>query len=210
MRLVCLSDTHEMHKQITPPGGDVFIHSGDFSNGSRLAIVSFLQWVEKLPHKHKIITPGNHDSWCEQFHLNGGDLYEMGQEYGVHILVDELIELDGVRFYGSPYTPQFGHWAFMYPRKPGHYRNLPQHDVLITHGPPYGHGDYIPHQRRHAGGLDLLNEVVRVQPSIHVFGHIHEGRGRTKSDETPTRFINAASWDHWNGHTLRGAIPVDY
>lgn len=48
-------------------------------------------------------------------------------------------------------------------------------DVLITHGPPCGHGDLAVGDAR-AGCVDLLNTVEqRVKPLYHVFGHIHEG-----------------------------------
>ena len=29
MRLVCISDTHSMHRQVVVPDGDVLIHAGD-------------------------------------------------------------------------------------------------------------------------------------------------------------------------------------
>ena len=31
MRVVCISDTHEKHKQVKLPKGDVLIHAGDFT-----------------------------------------------------------------------------------------------------------------------------------------------------------------------------------
>ena len=47
-------------------------------------------------------------------------------------------------------------------------------DVLITHGPPVGHGDLCSGGNR-AGCVDLLRHVeTRIQPKLHVFGHIHE------------------------------------
>ena len=64
-------------------------------------------------------------------------------------------------------------------------------DVVVTHGPPLGHGDLCSSGLR-AGCLDLLDELQgRVKPAFHVFGHIHEGYGTT-TDGTTT-FINAAS-----------------
>ena len=67
-------------------------------------------------------------------------------------------------------------------------------NVLITHGPAYGHGDYVPSNRIHAGCLSLLKRIVEVKPSLHIFGHIHEGYGRSRSDEARyTRFVNAST-----------------
>lgn len=43
-------------------------------------------------------------------------------------------------------------------------------DILITHGPPRAHLDLLEY-----GCVYLLQELWRVRPQIHVFGHIHEG-----------------------------------
>lgn len=63
-------------------------------------------------------------------------------------------------------------------------------DILITHGPPYGHGDKTI-KNENCGCVDLMNAIKRVQPRVHIFGHIHEGYGVTK--EGNTIFINASS-----------------
>lgn len=48
-------------------------------------------------------------------------------------------------------------------------------DILVTHTPPLGHGDFTK-GRQHVGCQDLLNVLQeRVKPKYHVFGHIHEG-----------------------------------
>jgi Icc-related predicted phosphoesterase len=73
-------------------------------------------------------------------------------------------------------------------------------DLLVTHGPPYGHGDQavplggVEGARRAVGCAELLQAVRRARPRVHVFGHIHEGHGVTLSDEARgTRFVNAAT-----------------
>ena len=46
-------------------------------------------------------------------------------------------------------------------------------DILITHGPPIGHGDRCSGGNR-AGCVDLLFEIQnRIKPKAHIFGHIH-------------------------------------
>jgi hypothetical protein len=45
-------------------------------------------------------------------------------------------------------------------------------DVLITHSPPRYHLDLS------LGCLGLLEEIWRVKPRLHVFGHIHSGYGK--------------------------------
>ncbi|VDN36258.1 unnamed protein product [Gongylonema pulchrum] len=71
-------------------------------------------------------------------------------------------------------------------------------DVLITHTPPLGHGDFNSWNKCDgvlAGCADLLNTVEkRVKPKYHVFGHIHQLHGTTTNGHTT--FINASSCDH--------------
>ena len=63
-------------------------------------------------------------------------------------------------------------------------------DVLLTHGPPRGHGDLcfptrLGMGRKHVGCDELLTAVTtRVKPQFHVFGHIHEGYGVTTDGVT--------------------------
>ena len=56
-------------------------------------------------------------------------------------------------------------------------------DVLVTHGPPYGFGDRAYYGRR-VGCADLLARVREARPSLHLFGHIHQDRGRWVEGET--------------------------
>jgi Icc-related predicted phosphoesterase len=50
---------------------------------------------------------------------------------------------------------------------------------LVTHGPPYGILDKTD-GGKHGGSEFLLKEVLRIKPKLHLFGHIHEGRGQYK------------------------------
>ena len=102
---------------------------------------------------------------------------------------------DHVSIYGSPWTPTyFNYWAFMKDRDIIHsqWDLIPNEaDVLVTHGPPLGRGDFTRSQVR-AGCVNLLEQVQnRIQPRLHVFGHIHEGSGSTFDGET--LFVNASN-----------------
>ncbi|ETO11143.1 hypothetical protein RFI_26236 [Reticulomyxa filosa] len=73
-------------------------------------------------------------------------------------------------------------------------------DILITHGPPFGHGDTVKRvhadfgEDKHVGCKDLLVRVKKIKPKFHIFGHIHEGYGvTTRKDDPSTIFINASS-----------------
>jgi Icc-related predicted phosphoesterase len=64
-------------------------------------------------------------------------------------------------------------------------------DLLVTHGPPRGIGD-----RAVFGnvGCDHLRAAVLARPPrLHVFGHIHEARGRYEIPGVRTVFYNVAN-----------------
>lgn len=177
MRLVCFSDTHGRHGDIKIPEGDVLIFAGDFTPGTdfkRETLESFLRWFELLPHKYKILIGGNHDRVLERI--------DTSLLSSIHYLEDSSISIDGIKFYGSPWTPKFFNWAFMLPRDGVEirrkWRAIPQNtDVLITHGPPYSVLDYS----KGAGSIgcrDLYGHIRDLNLKAHIFGHIHEGYGR--------------------------------
>ena len=67
LRLVCLSDTHGLHRRVTVPDGDILIHAGDLTVFDQplpeaLATVRDVNaWLGELPHPHKVVIAGNHD-----------------------------------------------------------------------------------------------------------------------------------------------------
>lgn len=112
-------------------------------------------------------------------------------------LQDQSTSIYGLKIYGTPWQPEFCHWAFNLKRgQPllDKWDLIPDDtDILITHGPPVGYGDLCAIGVR-AGCVELLNTVQkRVRPKYHVYGHIHEGYG-TRSDGR-TVFINASICD---------------
>jgi Icc-related predicted phosphoesterase len=55
-------------------------------------------------------------------------------------------------------------------------------DVLITHGPPAGFLDQSkPGKSGHLGCDDLKEAIYRVEPELHLFGHIHGSGGMKKT-----------------------------
>lgn len=99
--------------------------------------------------------------------------------------------------YGSPWTPKLFNWAFNLRRGEALqevWLQIPiDTDVLVTHGPPVGRGDLTLHSGPF-GCRDLLQTIQeRVQPRLHIYGHIHEGYG-TSFDGT-TLYVNASSLD---------------
>jgi Icc-related predicted phosphoesterase len=181
MKIFGISDTHGKHEQVQiPEGTDMLIHAGDFSNTKLPAMNSnevnlFLIWLEQQPVKYKVIIAGNHDTSIEARFLTKKDFKDRGIIYLEH----ESIEIEGIKIFGSPYTPEFNNWAFNRSRnKLGRtWDSIPDDiHVLITHGPPKGILDSAERGRNnheHVGCSALLKRVLKIQPKIHIMGHIH-------------------------------------
>jgi hypothetical protein len=144
--------------------------------------------VAKAPATHKILTWGNHD-WCGQachFETGSPEAAE-GQ-----ILVDAGTTIphpgDNSRLisvWASPWSREYGHWAFM--KSPDAlaevYAAIPEGtDILVTHQPPYRHGDRFDHpgstSMEHLGSTELLAAIGRIRPRLVICGHLHGGHGR--------------------------------
>jgi Icc-related predicted phosphoesterase len=189
LRLVLLSDTHQLHREVEVPDGDVLIHAGDFTmfSKSMSAIGDFNTWLGELPLRHKIVVPGNHEFFLE------ADPSQRSLLSNATVLINEGIEIDGLRIWGSPVTPLYG-GAFGLSSAADRrrvYARIPEDtDVLITHGPPFGILDSSPDSGLHSGCRELFDAVMRLRPKLHVFGHVHGGHGIFQTDQTT--FVNAA------------------
>ncbi|KAI9044168.1 metallophosphatase domain-containing protein [Aspergillus affinis] len=65
IRVVCISDTHSL-EWTDIPDGDLLIHAGDLTNdGSVRKIQAAVDWLRALPHPHKVVVCGNHDSYFD-------------------------------------------------------------------------------------------------------------------------------------------------
>lgn len=65
IKIVLLSDTHESIVE-NVPDGDLLIHCGDMVNdGFAASIQKQVDWLASLPHQHKVVICGNHDSWFD-------------------------------------------------------------------------------------------------------------------------------------------------
>lgn len=169
MKILHLSDTHGCHHRLRDlPEADVVVHSGDFCMvGSEQEAIDFLNWFCDLPYRHKIFICGNHDD-C----LYGANI--SGLDDNVHYLCNSGIEIDELKCYGVP--------MFMgdcvTDRQNLNYDKIPiDTDVLITHAPAYGILDFD--DNIYYGSEVLLKAVSKINPRIHLFGHIHKQHGIT-------------------------------
>ena len=214
MRIVLLSDTHERHRELDVPDADLLIHAGDATfSGKRDALRDFDDWIASLPHRHKIFIAGNHDRSLEKKREEAEAILKH-----VTYLRDSGVTIDGVKIWGSPWQPEFMSWAFNLPRGRALREKWdlipPDTDILVTHGPPLGHGDRVFEGER-VGCEELAARLTELDVRLHVFGHIHEDYGVTRAGNT--LFANASSCDlgyapsqppillEWKG---RGALPV--
>jgi len=200
---------HGKLSSVKIPEGDVLVLAGDVlrnfymgapdKDASRQlrALEGFLGFLDRTPFRKVALIAGNHD-WC--FELRGEDARKIVAMHPKTVyLEDGGAIIEGVRFYGSPWQPEFCGWAFNLTRDGEAlgkaWAKIPERlDVLVTHGPPFGIMDSSPSVDCHEQGDRLLLERVKiVKPRYHVFGHIHGGYGRRRIGET--EFLNVALCD---------------
>lgn len=223
LKIVALSDTHNRHKQIKsfqdfnshlneekePLGGDIIIHAGDATaRGEPGELERFIKWYSELDFSYKVFVPGNHDFGCE----NNSNVYKkICEDHGVIYLNHDLVTIEGINIFGSPWTPYFYNWAFNGGRTlsdAAHYKKpflgdlwaqIPENtNILVTHGPPYGVLDELVYvdgtpKGQFVGCEELMKVIKKIKPDIHIFGHIHCGYGVKHIDGTS--FYNAAICD---------------
>jgi Icc-related predicted phosphoesterase len=222
-KITLISDTHGKHNQLSTtkslrksnqpldlPGGDILIHAGDFMNSGYefTEAHDFFEWFDAINnYDTKIFIAGNHDRRMEY-----DSEFMKGQLTGhktIEYLQDEecVLYFDGhngdmpeenVRIYGSPWQPEFFNWAFNLPRHgeemKARWDAIPDNtDILITHGPAYGHLDFVRYNGINVGCEMLRHRINEIRPKIHVCGHIHQGYGYYFDGHT--HFFNASVLD---------------
>lgn len=182
MKILCLSDTHTLHYKLDLgdlSDIDCIVHTGDFSNGDELSTDNFLCWFADLPVKYKVLVAGNHDIFVQQY--NERFRYKC-LILGITYLQDSGCELEGIKFWGTPWTTIFYNWAFMCYEKDLSkiYKLIPKDvQVLLTHGPAKGLLDFVERVGGGHVGAVALRDRIKKLPKLkyHIFGHIHCGAG---------------------------------
>jgi Icc-related predicted phosphoesterase len=191
MRFVAISDTHGLHYQLKLPPGDVLAHAGDVCNrGTEKEAIDFINWFSTQNYKYKIFIAGNHDFY---FELAAPKDVAKAIPSNVIYLCDSAVQIEGINVWGSPISPWFFNWAFNKHRGAeiaNHWHKIPHNtNLLITHGPVFGkldktmNGDSV-------GCVDLLQIVEKINPQVHLCGHIHEAYGQINTAKT--KFLNAS------------------
>jgi len=201
IKILIFSDTHSLHGKLEFPNDiDISIFAGDAGtyrspimnvNG----ILDFIDWYASVPNiKHKIWISGNHDTSVQAGLV---DAKKLSEEKGLIYLQHESCNVEGIEFFGSPYTPTFGvGWAFNVPRYKikDYWDEIPlSTEILITHGGPEKIGGLnIVEEGHDVGCTELMHVLLNKLPNLKIFcqGHIHEGYGYY--EENGKLFINAS------------------
>jgi len=191
MKICAISDTHGKEAWLDLPKGDILIHCGDFHITSLAELEYANRWFGRQSFRYKCFVAGNHDTYIEHI----GKEVAKSLFTNVIYLENELIEIEGLRIYGSPYVPYSNNWSFMYQRCSLEAKNIwskiPYNlDVLITHGAIYGVLDRNSSDIR-CGCEVLAREIMKKKPKRHLFGHIH-GNGGLSITQANIDFYNCS------------------
>ncbi|GME23540.1 Metallo-dependent phosphatase [Neofusicoccum parvum] len=196
VRVVCVSDTHTLTQPV--PDGDILIHAGDLGNAGTVSeLQAQIDWLSSLPHPHKVVVAGNHDTYLDPRSRRtlaepdrNVELQWKGVRYLQHAELTVTIPSPQraspprtLKIYGAPQIPECGgpEFAFQYPRGRDAWTDtIPRDiDILVTHTPPKYHRDLpLPDGM---GCEHLMRETWCIRPLLHVFGHVHVGAGREVS-----------------------------
>jgi len=179
-RWVCISDTHESHRYITLPKGDVLIHCGDFltqrsdSKSSLNVLHDVNKWFGMLNFEKIFCIGGNHDKVLEQM---DEEMIQKTVFTNATYKVHDMVKYKGHNVFLSSYhkrtSTRSTNTAFQNISNVNYPDSLSA-DILITHGP---------------------NSGKNLSPAFHFCGHVHSRYGVRKSSSTVQ--LNCSSCDSW-------------
>ena len=175
--IAAIADLHGEYPAI--PESDILLIAGDINSGGidseekqKNKINDLQSWLENIPVKIIIASPGNHDIYLskEGKKLNLPWIY----------LEDEGIELEGISIYGMPWVPPiYGVFNAKESEIATKSSLIPENtDIVIAHGPPYGCNDLVGGE--HVGSTAFRKNIQTSNYGLVVSGHIHECFGRAK------------------------------
>ncbi|AMV36491.1 metallophosphoesterase [Planctomyces sp. SH-PL62] len=179
MRICCAADLHGHLPKI--PECDLLLLGGDLTpgwardplDGRDWLDTEFRAWLEALPARTQVVgVAGNHDFVFQE------DAATFDAPLRWTYLQDSGTTCGGLSIWGTPWQPTFFDWAFNLEEEElaEKWALIPEGiDVLLLHGPPYGHGDPTP--RGPVGSPSLLRRIEAVRPRLAVAGHLHSGYG---------------------------------
>ena len=126
MRIMATSDLHGNLDGLDPTGADVVVLAGDvaplrgrgpwhINDQKKWINKRFREWTASYPDVQFVVIPGNHDFYpIAHILFKGHDIdWTFGFSPNVHFLGDCAAEINGIRFYGTPWVPIISYsWAF--------------------------------------------------------------------------------------------------
>lgn len=193
MKIALLSDIHGFLPEIAKDSVDLVLIAGDvcpdfkyISHQRRWLHLGFYHWLDNIPPS--LFIGGNHDFALDSL---GSDRPEY--------LDNSFIKALDYMIYGFQYTICPG-WAFE--KSDEKIQELlltpPEKlDILMCHNPPFLAGDRLAANNRqaghHIGSNSIRDYIIKHSPKLAIFGHIHEGYGYYKINDTVC--INCAFCD---------------
>ncbi|MGL5724215.1 metallophosphoesterase family protein [Cetobacterium sp.] len=178
MKITIASDIHLnliLAKKIVSTKSDMIIISGDLSNrGHMEEIELILNIINKSEAKYKIVVFGNHDVQAE-FNLR-----EIRKKFkDIIFLNNEIVEIEGLKIYGTPYVRDFCFWGFQYyTLDEREDLTVPKEevDIIIAHEPPsHEKLSYLPYDKEDIGNMSLRKYIENTDRVKYVIcGHVHE------------------------------------
>lgn len=215
MIIDCIADCHGFFPKLE--GGDLLIVAGDLTardtDKEHLDFIEYIGMMQKHENKYKkvIYIAGNHDNFL--FDKKRYGKINVPEEWNIEYLCDSGTEFEGLKIWGNPWSLWFHGInpkckAFTGTEKDleKRYSLIPDDiDILISHGPPFGILDGIPMKEcpdgslYHTGSHSLLEAIERINPSLVIFGHIHEN-GSCKETIDGITYVNASIVDERYRH----------
>jgi hypothetical protein len=201
--VVCISDTHSLRCNV--PDGDLLIHAGDITkSGTPEELQAQIDWLNSLPHTHKVAIAGNHDTWLDpssrrtlpgkpRAFIDWGSVQYLEHDSASLVFPAPGADRDpagdtkrrfatpprrprSLALYGAPQIPRCGgdDHAFQYGPLLDAWTGTVPERTQVL----ITHAPPKYHLDLSLGCSYLLREAWRVRPRLHVFGHVHGGAGR--------------------------------
>jgi Icc-related predicted phosphoesterase len=196
MRLLCLTDLHDQRsalERILAQAGpvDAVLLGGDITNFGAPSEAERIVREVQARAPRVLAVAGNCDSTAIEQRL---------VELGVSLFQRGLL-VEGVGFQGlsamPPWHPQmyqFTEEQLAHALNQGYAQlNGAQPHVVLSHPPPRAERVDYTQRGHHVGSIALREFIDRVQPSLVICGHIHEGRGLEQLGRTQVVNCGAAA-----------------
>lgn len=182
-------------------------YQNDLAQSIAWFCLEFVPWTDSLSYRKVIFIAGNHDFFLQELQsrkfpmgVDGTPVYKStwrsplevlkkllpGNNKSKHKLIylcDNSVEIEGKKFYGTPWIADMSGWAFYLPESElvKKWEKIPDCDVILTHMPPkVGNVGKVLQSGRYCSdqdfGSESLAETLKTKKFQYILsGHIHSG-----------------------------------